>query len=519
MRFIRNLSIKHKLVVLVLLVTIPIYFIGFSFIIVRDVLQLRRNLVNETRLAAGLVGEYCITPMVFEDRTGAYEILERLQAMPNIEDGYLYHETGGLFASFSRSGRRISPPSQHFYAFYEFKDDYLHMFQPITYKKRRYGMLYLRASTALLIDSTRSRILTLVSVMFALIALSYLLALRFQKVISTPLLKLARVTENISHKPDYSIRVRSPGKDEIGVLYDGFNSMLEQIQLWEKKRDRAESEQQRLLVQLEEKNNELEQIIYVTSHDLRSPLVNIQGFGVELSITLHELIALLHNIPQVPQEEREVIDKMIRDDLLDSLKYIQASTTKMEKLLNALLKFSRVDRMQSVWDTIDMNHLMDEITPALEFHVKAKGAMLYLEDLPPCYGNELQINQLFSNLLSNAVKYLDPLRPGVIRISGENDPEGEFVVYCVTDNGIGIPAEHQAQIFGLFYRLNPEESEGDGLGLAIVNKVVSRHHGKVWVESQPGRGSRFFISLPRPASPHPGDQLSTPPDGEVPLPL
>jgi len=101
---------------------------------------------------------------------------------------------------------------------------------------------------------------------------------------------------------------------------------------------------------------------------------------------------------------------------------------------------------------------------------------------------------MFSNLLSNALKYLDPKRPGKIHITGRQ--QGDRVVYCVSDNGTGIPKGHQKKVFQIFHRLNPEDTEGEGLGLTIVNKIVSRHGGKIRVKSEPGKGSRFFISLP-----------------------
>ena len=101
---------------------------------------------------------------------------------------------------------------------------------------------------------------------------------------------------------------------------------------------------------------------------------------------------------------------------------------------------------------------------------------------------------MFSNLVSNALKYLDPERPGKIVINGRQ--EKSHVIYSIQDNGLGIAEEHQKKVFEIFHRLNPDDTEGEGLGLTIVNKIVSLHNGKIWVESEPGKGSTFFISLP-----------------------
>lgn len=493
----RNLSIRNKLIILILIAAIPSIVIGFSFIIIRDIFDLQHNLVNRTRLNAELVGRYCISPITFEHKKGVMETLDKMRiTMPNIDQAFVYNEKGEVYGIYSRTGKdTITPPPAPQRAFDRYKADSLHVAREIFWENRSYGYIYMIASTDELSQNTRNRIFSLVLVMTGLIVLSYLLALRFQRVISEPILRLAGVTENISRQADYSVRVKKQGSDEIGILYDGFNNMLEQIQRWGKERDRALAEQIRLLAKVEEKNTELEQVIYVTSHDLRSPLVNIQGFEQELSYSLKELLKILEII-DLPEKEKHEIYRIIDEDILDSLKFIHSSTIKMEQLLSGLLKLSRLDRMESTFEMIDMNRMMAEIISSFEFQIKEAEVMTQVEKLPSCFGSELQVNQLFSNLVNNAIKYIDPHRPGRINISGYLDSENNQAVYCIEDNGIGIPEEHQERIFGIFYRLNPEAGEGDGLGLAIVQKIVNRHNGRVWVESKEGKGSRFFIALP-----------------------
>jgi signal transduction histidine kinase len=120
-------------------------------------------------------------------------------------------------------------------------------------------------------------------------------------------------------------------------------------------------------------------------------------------------------------------------------------------------------------------------------------ATVQVDALPPCRGDAIQLGQVFSNLLDNSLKYLDPTRPGVIRVSGRQ--KRNEVVYCVEDNGIGIDAEHHDVVFGLFYRLDPDRGGGQGLGLTIVRRSLDRQGGKIWLESTPTRAASSF-SLP-----------------------
>ena len=141
-----------------------------------------------------------------------------------------------------------------------------------------------------------------------------------------------------------------------------------------------------------------------------------------------------------------------------------------------------------------MDQMVNEIKKSMEFQVKETGAQVEVGDLPTCRGDAVRMSQVFSNLLDNALKYLDQNRAGVIRIGGR--VEGNLAVYWVEDNGVGIAQEHQDKAFEIFHRLDLSMGTGEGLGLTIARRVVSRHNGQIWIESERGQGSRFFVSLP-----------------------
>jgi signal transduction histidine kinase len=259
-------------------------------------------------------------------------------------------------------------------------------------------------------------------------------------------------------------------------------------------RKQAEQERERLLRTLEAKNEELQSVVYVASHDLKSPLVNIEGFSGELAKACKEMEAVLRN-EDVGPETRGQLARLLDEDIPEAIRFIRAGTGKMQALLRGLLEVSRVGTAVLEIEVIDMNALMKHVIAGMQFQITDSGAAVTVEDLPRCLGDYDHINQVFSNLLANAIKYLDPARKGLIRVSGA--VQGARVVYCVEDNGRGIAREHQAKIFEIFHRLEPEgAAKGDGLGLTIARRILDRQEGKIWVESESGKGSRFFVSLP-----------------------
>ena len=253
------------------------------------------------------------------------------------------------------------------------------------------------------------------------------------------------------------------------------------------------TEHRKALEEIKHLNKELEQVLYVTSHDLRSPLVNIDGYSKELVYSLEELMSTIEN-EQVPSSIKDKISPIVKEDIPESLYYIQISVAKMETLLKGILTLARLGRYELTIEEIDMNTMMSDIVDSHRFRLNELKIKTDVSILPNCKGDSSQINQVFSNLLDNAVKYTDSERPGVIHISGYIDKNQS--VYCIEDNGLGMAPEHQNKIFEIFYQLEPSRVKGEGMGLTIAHRIIDRLKGKIWVESELGRGSKFFVSLP-----------------------
>jgi signal transduction histidine kinase len=255
---------------------------------------------------------------------------------------------------------------------------------------------------------------------------------------------------------------------------------------------------------LTEANEEIQRFAYIVSHDLRSPLVNIMGFTTELEALrsdIFEEIAKLREQAGVaaahadPRESTGTSADPLGTGFDEAISFIKTSITKMDRLINAVLKLSREGRRDFKPEEIDMNALLASIEQTVAHRASEQGATVVVSDLPPVVSDQLAVEQIFSNLLDNALKYGRHEEPGRIEIKGR--ATRTQVIYEVCDNGRGIdPHDHQ-RVFELFRRSGPQDQPGEGIGLAHVRALVRRLGGTMGLTSELGKGSVFTVTLPR----------------------
>ncbi|MEG3846233.1 PAS domain S-box protein [Microcoleus sp. herbarium19] len=227
--------------------------------------------------------------------------------------------------------------------------------------------------------------------------------------------------------------------------------------------------------ELTRSNAELEQFAYVASHDLQAPLGTIAGYAQLLERRCHS---------QLDAQGNKFIGNIVN------------SCVRMQALIDDLLEYSRVGRSQKPFELIDCNQVFEDACANLQLAIRKNQASVTRGDLPRVIGDSFQLLQLFQNLIGNAIKYRSSLAPVVIFGALR---QGDNWVFSVQDNGIGIPEQYHPRIFQIFQRLHTQkEYSGTGIGLAICQRIVDRHGGRLWVESEPDRGSTFYFSVPVP---------------------
>jgi signal transduction histidine kinase len=237
-----------------------------------------------------------------------------------------------------------------------------------------------------------------------------------------------------------------------------------------------EKELERLLLELARNNEELETFVYIVSHDLKTPIVTIEGFIGAL---------------------QEDFGDLISKDGEKYLSYMSDAARKMEMLINDLLELSRVGRLREEKEEFPFGEAVQEALSVLQTVIRERGVQVDIQkDLPVVCGDRKRLVQVMENLLSNAVKYMGEDNPSP-RIQVGIKREGGQDLFFVRDNGIGIDRRYFEKIFQVFQRLPSakERREGTGVGLAIVKQIVERAGGRIWVESEAGRGSTFFFTL------------------------
>jgi signal transduction histidine kinase len=247
-------------------------------------------------------------------------------------------------------------------------------------------------------------------------------------------------------------------------------------------------------VELEARNEELERFTYVASHNLRSPLVNLQGFAAELRLAFETMTSTMTTTwPHLDEEQRQAL-ATLEHDIPEALDFIDSSVSRLDHLTHALSELSRLSRREFKLEPVDMDALVQEILQTLSCQIAQHPAEVIVDPLPAVIADRTSIEQVMGHLLNNAVLYLVPDRPGEIRVTAESNRDE--ITFYVRDNGRGIAEEDMHKVFAPFRRVGSPDVPGEGMGLTYVQTLIRRHGGRIWCESEPGIGTTFAFIIP-----------------------
>ncbi len=464
--FFKNLSIKKKVILLIESTLILIILISMLIII-----PLIRNLLEEqmkakTVLASKLLGEYAVTPLMYKDKEGAKRLLLKLNSVQNIKNARLYDKQNDLFAVYNRNNKPFTIPDKE-HSNRQIINGYLHVYEKITFENEPFGSIYVRASDKEIDKTMNTLYLPILFITLGLLIVAYFIAYQEQKLISKPILRLANAIQKITEKEDYSIRVNKEQENEIGDLIGGFNIMLSRIEYYIKA--------------LEHNNQELEEFNYVASHDLKEPL--------------RTLISYCNLLEEDLQGE-------LPEDAKEDVEFIKNASERMNHLIQDLLELSRAGREELNFKNVDLNRVVESVTSDLKARINEKHGTIKYKDLPTVKADTTQLTRVVENLVSNALKFHGKENP-VVNIEAQEitamDQNGKQIKQwkiCISDNGIGIKPDYLHKIFAPFKRLhNVKKYEGTGIGLSICKKIIERSGGKIWAESEIGKGTQFYFTL------------------------
>jgi signal transduction histidine kinase len=494
-RLLRNIPIRRKVVLLIMLATGGALLLASAGLILTDRLRFRKEMTRDLQTLAEIIARNSTAAVSFRDPDAASETLTALTAKRSIVKAAIYQDNGNLLAVYQRDKGAAPPPSGPGPDEPVFGGTSLTLFRPITLEGRHIGTVYLESDLSEMAERLRLQVATVTAVFLVSGLAALLFSSGLQLVVSRPILNLARTARAVSEHQDYSIRAVKQSGDELGQLVDAFNQMLEQIQLRDSELLRAKeelerrveertlalrqelAERQRAEKELEERNEELhrsnqdlDDFAYIASHDLKEPLRGIHNFAVFLLEDYGD---------RFEEEGRSKLETLTR------------LSRRMEILIDSLLHFSRLGRVDLAIDDVDLNEVVVEVLDSLGIHLQENHVAVRMpHPLPVVRCDRVRVRELFYNLILNAIKYNDKAEKWI-------EIGSTAGALYVRDNGIGIQEKHFDAIFRIFKRLHGRDKfgGGTGAGLTIVKKIVERHNGRIWVESTYGEGTTIYFTL------------------------
>ncbi len=556
MRAFRHLSIKWKLTLIIMITSAAALLLSCAAFVGYEVITFRRGMVRELSTQAEIIGSNNAGNLRFyalgiDTKDDAEQILNTLQVNQHIVSACIYSQEGKIFAKYLRGDRVDDFPAEPLENKHRFEDNHLVLFKPIIQDNDRVGTVYIKSDLEEMYARLKQYAGIVAMFMLGAFVIAFVLSSILQRIISKPILQLAQTTRIVSDNKDYSVRAVKHSQDEVGMLIDGFNEMLTQIQerdvelmtatenlevskgkLEDYSRTLAEKVDARTR-ELKDKNVELEETLQQLkemqhqiimqqklaslgaltagiAHEIKNPLnfvTNFAELSTDLTQELREDIEKQKGILE-PQAFEDIED--ILDDLRKNAEKINEHGKRADSIVRNMLLHSRGrpgERQKT-----DINALMAEYVNLAYHGMRAKESSFNIK-IETDYDNSIglvevvpqDLSRVFLNILNNACdaaykkkkEMRDEFSPTLSVVTKNLD---DLIEIRIHDNGKGIPRENLDKIFNPFFTTKPT-GEGTGLGLSIsYDIIVEEHKGEIKVETEEGSYTEFIISLPKNAN-------------------
>lgn len=496
-------SLRYKFALAVLAASFASLAVAGVALAFYELQSYKQNVVNDLLTQAEILGRATGPALAFDDHKSAKENLSLLESRPQIRAAAIYNARGNLVAQYRGDTVLPAPeiPTLPEADGVQLRDNAFLVFKRILENNEIVGTVYMSVDYEL----TR-RFKNYAGILASVFGLSLLVAAGMsawlQAALTKPILAVTSVARQVMEEKNFSLRVQKTTRDELGYLVDAFNDMLTEVgrraealeaanqalELEAQERQRADQDVRQLnaelerrvlqrTAQLETANQELESFSYSVSHDLRAPLRWVVGFSEAL---------MEDHGPSLDEEARRKIQ------------IIQNEGRRMGVLIDDLLAFSRLGRKALKITHVDMNALVVATWNALKEREDFSKVHLHIGAMPVTMGDRVLLGQVWTNLLSNALKFSAQREDPRIEIGAVTDEQEH--IFFVRDNGAGFNPKYKAKLFGVFQRLHDaSEFPGTGVGLALVQRIVNRHGGRVWADGNVGEGATFYFALPKEA--------------------